>query len=260
MAAPATALTKVRAANGISAIFNVAEEDGEHQPFAGLTLLSQVFFETGADVRPMHPMNLLYPSMRVGLRPPVNEERAKITELLPVEVARSHKFSCQTVYKHYCTQYGLKTNSLLLAPDDNNLPEETKRQRLCSKPGDFISTTIISTAGNFIGERGLLPVLEVARLCPNLEVLEFPANGLRNSACEWIAEFLLSTPSQCPKIKRIDLSGNRITIGGGKVLLRAASDPRRPTLHEINVEGTKIDVPTMKRLKEQLRSNQEKTG
>jgi hypothetical protein len=267
--APAPSTPKHLSA-GMNAVFGVAESEGSIQAFAGLTLLSQVFFEEGAEVKPMHPANLLPPSMRVGLREPINEPRSRLEKLVPRDVA-IHRYSCQTIYKFYCEQYDVKPNSRVLAM----LPERV---------GDFMSVTEISVKGNYVGERGILPLLEVARLCENLRKLNFSGNGLRNSSVEWIVEYVLATPKLCPKISHIDLSDNRISMGAGKILLlmaiqrpsvvevivgpskvstSAATSPAAPSLGPSEAAGSRldrcrIDAVTLRRIAEQLALNRQR--
>lgn len=254
----------------MNAVFGVAESEGSIQAFAGLTLLSQVFFEEGAEVKPMHPANLLPPSMRVGLREPINEPRSRLEKLIPRDVA-VHRYSCRKIYEFYCEQYGIIPNSRVVTM----LPDRV---------GDFMSVTELSVKGNYVGEKGILPLLEVARLCENLRKLNFSGNGLRNSAVEWIVEYVLATPKLCPKISHIDLSDNRISIGAGKILLlmaiqrpsvievivgpskaaaAAPSSPAAPGLNQQTEGGSRldrcrIDAVTLRRLSEQLALNRQR--
>ena len=217
-------------------IFESAEDDGKTRPYAGLALLSQVCAEQGMpNVHAMNPILLLHPAKRVGLRIPVNEPRQKITLLSP-----STQHSCRSVYEYYCREYGIHPNSKLV-------------KTLNSAPNDY-SASEISTADNYVGDRGLLPVLEVVRLSPNLKQLSFPENGLRNSAVEWLVHCLMDESCQCARtVESVDVSKNRITLGAAKLLTDLAR--KRPNILRINVDDTRIDDTMKKRLTEALRAN-----
>lgn len=221
-------------------LFNVAGEESEARSFAGLALLSHVCAEEGIDsVHGMDPSSLLPPSKRVGLRPPQNEERRNVA-LLPDPLPKASGWSCRSVYLHYAKEYGVKPNSLLV-------------QCLCNVEDDFSSTTELSARGNFIGERGILPLLEVVRLCPRLQSIVLPDCGLKNNGVEWLAHCLLALPPERRCLTTIDLAGNRLTLGAGKVLVELAK--RLPTLSFVNVAGTRIDPAVTERLRSQTTAN-----
>ena len=257
-------------AEGIGLIFDVAESESAAKGFAGLTLLSQVCEEQlMPNVHAMSPASMLAPSRRVGLRDPCNEERATIT-LLPAELPRASGHNPRTVYTYFCKEFGIKVNSVL-SSSLGNIEDE------------FDKTTVISGKGNLVGDRGLLPVLELARYCPNLKDISFPDNGLKNNAVEALVHMLLDrstteaaadggvdeaaannksvaggfvAPACSNSIQKLDLSGNRITIGGGKLLVDLVK--ARPNIVELNVTGTKIDEVILKQLTLALETNRSK--
>lgn len=104
-------------------------------------------------------------------------------------------------------------------------PNTQVAMNLSAIDGDYTATSI-SLQGNYIGERGLLPVLEVARVHPSLTHFIIPAVGAERSAAEWVAEAFMRHPS----VRYIDVSGNHISIGGGKVRIALRPPPLVVTL------------------------------
>merc|ERR1711976_975282 len=86
-------------------------------------------------------------SKRVGLRPPINERR---TEIELISDSLLPEYSCRDVYKYYCKQYKTRPNSLIML----QLPD-TK--------GSF-NLEALELNDNFVGDAGILPILEVARV------------------------------------------------------------------------------------------------
>ena len=180
---------------GLGVVFAVAEDEGNCKPFAGLSLLSQVCVEE--EIPGTHmitAVDAIPACRRVGLRKPCNEEREKIVLM---DSIAGH--SQRSVYIYYCKEYKTKPNSVLF-------------KSLADNPGDF-SATEIDCTGNFIGDKGLLPLLEVVRLCSQCTSLILPENGVKNSGVECIVHVALEHPS----LRDLNLANNRITLGAGKV-------------------------------------------
>lgn len=231
---------------GLGVLFDVADVESASRPFAGLALLSHVCVEEGGkNARRMSSGALLPPSKRVGLRPPQNEHRDTVL-LLPSPLPKASGWSCRSVYLYYCREFGMKPNSTVCAS-------------LSDVEDDFASITAVTVSNNFLGERGILPLLEVVRLClaaknSALSSLAFPDCGLKNPAVEWLVEAVLAAPTdRSLPLRSIDLSGNRISLGAGKVLLDLVS--ARTQLVDVNVNETCVDPPLRLRLRLQLEAN-----
>eukprot|EP01002_Notosolenus_urceolatus_P011390 NODE_3969_length_856_cov_18.156134_g3293_i0.p1 GENE.NODE_3969_length_856_cov_18.156134_g3293_i0~~NODE_3969_length_856_cov_18.156134_g3293_i0.p1 ORF type:complete len:224 (-),score=28.58 NODE_3969_length_856_cov_18.156134_g3293_i0:49-720(-) len=218
------------AEEGLDTLFRVAGEERE-VPFHGLSLLSQLCSEEGLTNHSI-PEGPLPPALtkRVGLRLPVNEPR---THIVVLEDVRS--FSPRTLYEHYCDKFQLHPNSGIL----NMLPTE---------PGVF-DLKILDLSGNLVGEKGLLPIIEVIRVLPQLTHLVLPENGLRNEGVECLVHSAISHPA----LRSIDLSGNRLTIGSGKVLEYLVRKNKR--IQELKLSGTRIEPNQIQKINTLLRSN-----
>eukprot|EP01060_Flectonema_neradi_P001325 TRINITY_DN10780_c0_g1_i2.p1 TRINITY_DN10780_c0_g1~~TRINITY_DN10780_c0_g1_i2.p1 ORF type:complete len:229 (+),score=35.06 TRINITY_DN10780_c0_g1_i2:24-710(+) len=219
---------------GLGVVFAVADDENTCKPFAGLALLSQVCVEEQIPgTHLINSANAVPACKRVGLRKPRNEEREKITLLKEPE-----KESCRSAYLYYSSEYGAKPNSVLT-------------RQLPDRIGDY-SLTEIDCTGNFIGDKGLLALLEVVKLCTACSKLLLPDNGIRNAGVECIVHTTLEHPS----LSVIDLSNNRITLGAGKVLQELAS--KNQTIKEINVSGTRIDPQLQDRIQARVKGNIER--
>ena len=76
---------------------------------------------------------------------------------------------------------------------------------------------------NFIGDRGLLPVLEVCRANPLLRDLGLPGNGICNAGVQCLVDMCLAHPS----LRALDLRKNRrITLPSAALLQRLVQQNR----------------------------------
>lgn len=133
---------------------------------------------------------------KAGWRPPYNEPRAAIVKL-PSAAGQS----CAQVYRHYCAQYRMRANAAVL-------------RRLSDKADDFTMARLVLTDA-YIGNKGLLPVIEVARLCPQLLELNLAGNGIATEGIEWLVEMAVTHPT----LHNIDLSRNpHVTLAAARML------------------------------------------
>eukprot|EP00667_Euglena_gracilis_P006798 EG_transcript_6860 len=171
--------------------------------------------------------------LRVGLRAPENEERAKVTLLTDL-----YGHSCRSVYLYYCKQYDTK-------------PKPQVRLALPDTPNEFDMEDLILNETTLIGNRGLLPVLELVRLNPRLRCLSVTGNGIKNTGVEWLVHMALDHPG----LASVDLSDNRITNAAGTVLNYLAQ--RNPRIVDINIQNTRIDDQLKHHIEMRLKGNRE---
>jgi hypothetical protein len=171
--------------------------------------------------------------LRVGLRAPENDERAKITPLTDL-----YGHSCRSVYLYYCKQYDTK-------------PKPQVRLALPDNPNEFNMEDLILNETTLIGNRGLLPVLEVVRLNTKMKCLSVIGNGIKNTGVEWLVHMALDHPG----LASIDLSDNRITNAAGTVLNYLAQ--RNPRIIDLNISNTRIDEQLKHHIELRLKANRE---
>eukprot|EP00906_Rhabdomonas_costata_P013005 RCo018690 len=144
------------------------------------------------------------------------------------------------IYLENCLKYKCKPNSLL-------------RKTLPGR-AEFEKVEVLDLSQNFVGPKGLLPVLEVAKRCPNLNTLNLKDNQLDNNSVREVVAAITGHGS----LKRLDLSSNPITISAGQSLLELAQRSRN--LHEINVSGTSLRPIMMQCIENQCARNARASG
>ena len=78
-----------------------------------------------------------------------------------------------------------------------------------------------------------------------------PNNGIKNAGVEWICDMALSHPS----LTCLDLSRNRITLGGGKVLHELVL--KNSKIVSVDLSCTKIDSKLLERIMQRAAANAE---
>eukprot|EP01028_Stygiella_incarcerata_P011338 TRINITY_DN6360_c0_g1_i1.p1 TRINITY_DN6360_c0_g1~~TRINITY_DN6360_c0_g1_i1.p1 ORF type:complete len:217 (+),score=86.11 TRINITY_DN6360_c0_g1_i1:142-792(+) len=108
---------------------------------------------------------------------------------------------------------------------------------------------VVDLSHNYIGDRGVLPLLEILGQCQKLKKLILKENGLRNNAAIAIAHAFLDHPS----LTSIDLSGNQISATGGKALLELLQTNR--SIKELDFTKNRIDVQIRLKLTSELETS-----
>jgi Ran GTPase-activating protein (RanGAP) involved in mRNA processing and transport len=148
---------------------------------------------------------------------------------------KTSKKSLREVYEESCAAWRVRPNSVL----SKTLPE---------KPGIALAE-VLDLSRNYVGDRGLLPVLDIVQKSPQLRRLVFAENGLRNNAIKAMVQAVLKHPS----ITSIDVSENYISEGAGKALETLLRE--NPRIVELGFSNTKIDVDCRLRLKDLVALN-----
>jgi len=145
--------------------------------------------------------------------------------------------SLREVYDDKCKEiHTSKPNSVILGM----LPD---------KPSSTLSSDTLDLRRNYVGDKGLVPVLEVVQRSPQLRKLNFSENGLRNNSIKLMCAVLLKHPG----VTSIDVSDNYISEGAGRALEQLLKE--NPRITDLSFVNTKIDVDLRLRLKELLGQN-----
>ena len=145
--------------------------------------------------------------------------------------------SVQDVYKTKCAELGCKANSLLV-------------KELCKVPDVFDTATTLDLSNNFVGPKGLLPVLEVVKVSSGLRYLSLRDNQLTNKCVMNLADVVQTHKG----ITALDLSNNPITIGAGKAILEMVKVNTQ--LEEVYLENTCVKEMLLRAIDVQLKKNQ----
>eukprot|EP01012_Entosiphon_sulcatum_P057538 TRINITY_DN81325_c0_g1_i1.p1 TRINITY_DN81325_c0_g1~~TRINITY_DN81325_c0_g1_i1.p1 ORF type:complete len:827 (+),score=129.57 TRINITY_DN81325_c0_g1_i1:138-2483(+) len=144
--------------------------------------------------------------------------------------------SLHGIYKFHCANNGIKPNSGLL----KILPKE---------PGKFISE--INMDYNYIGIKGLQPLLELLKINRNLQVLNLKDNNLENNEVRALVNVLMA--SEDDTLRSLDLSNNHISLAGGSALIELLTNKRSVT--EVRLNGTLIQPKILEKIQQCVDEN-----
>ncbi|RNF23651.1 uncharacterized protein Tco025E_02751 [Trypanosoma conorhini] len=139
-------------------------------------------------------------------------------------------------YAWLCRQAGIKPNSVLLRA----LPEERGA-----------SVSRIDSSVNYIGPRGIMPLLKVLQSNVGLEYLNLSRNNLENDEVIELVKLLMTESGAA--LQFLDLSNNPISLAGGAALLRLVQ--ARPALHSVRLRGTLVPQQVSRSIQEVCDSN-----
>jgi hypothetical protein len=145
--------------------------------------------------------------------------------------------SLRDVYEESCKTADVHINSALAKA----LPE---------RHGAPLQGDVLDLSRNYVGDRGIVPVLSIIQRSPHLRRLVLCENGLRNNA----VKLLCNVVAKHPSISSLDLSDNYISEGAGTAIEALLAE--NPRVVEIGFRNTKIDSQEQRlRIKELLERN-----
>ena len=144
-------------------------------------------------------------------------------------------------YKSYCVDAGIKPNSGLL-------------KTLPSVVGDFATT--INLDLNYIGVKGLQPLLQILRRNRGLKLLNLKDNNLENNEIRQLAQVLMTECGDA--LQHLDLSNNPISLAGGSALMDLVASKK--SLTTIVLRGTLIQPKVVEKIVEAAESNRRRAA
>lgn len=144
--------------------------------------------------------------------------------------------SLSELYRQHCQQQGIKPNSGVL----RMLPKE-QGAHVCE----------LNLGLNYIGVKGIQPLLEVLRRNSGLRSLNLRDNNLENNEVRSLVQVLLSPAGGA--LTALDISNNPVSLAGGSAVVDLLSRQRQLT--ELRIDGTLIQPKILERIDEQLRQN-----
>lgn len=139
--------------------------------------------------------------------------------------------SLKEVYEDACRDQTVHPNSSFL-------------EKLPDKQGVSVAGDTIDLSKNFVGDRGVGPVMAVIQRCPNLRKVQLCDNGLRNRGVGLVCSALVKHQG----VTAIDLSDNFISKGAADFILKLLQD--NPKIVEVGIANTRIDVEERLQIKE----------
>lgn len=129
--------------------------------------------------------------------------------------------SLREIYINRCNDQGIKSNSALV-------------KILPLIPDDYHSLRTLDISKNFLGPRGIIPLLQVIECCTALKTLDFRSQQLDKNAVEVLCGVLRTHPS----VISINLSDNPLTISCGALLLDLCKE--NSLIESIGLSNTRI--------------------
>lgn len=144
--------------------------------------------------------------------------------------------SLREMYLKSCSENGIHPNSGVIAM----LPE---------KPAIPFYSDILDVSNNYLGDKGMLPIIAVAAKITGLRSLIMRENGLRNKSVQNLCTMALKHPS----LEHIDLSDNYISEGAAVSIEMLLRGNRR--IIDVGIDNTKIDVEKRVLIRELVEAN-----
>ncbi|CAC22664.2 conserved hypothetical protein [Leishmania major strain Friedlin] len=148
---------------------------------------------------------------------------------------KMRSLSLQEVYIRSCAEMGLRPNSGFTS----FLPDR------CGV--DYAEDTV-DLSRNYVGDKGIAPILATIEKMPNVRALILSENGLRNRG----VELLCASAANMPNFEFIELSDNFISEGAAVALFGLIEHHRQ--LQVVVFENTKIPVQWRVKLLDMLAS------
>eukprot|EP00756_Hemistasia_phaeocysticola_P028325 Hpha_TRINITY_DN16169_c1_g8::TRINITY_DN16169_c1_g8_i1::g.4825::m.4825 len=144
--------------------------------------------------------------------------------------------SARDVYVALCKELKLRVNSNLVGV-------------LPTTPDEF-SIESLDLSTNMVGPRGVVPVIEIARLSPKLKKVDFRDNYLDNPSVRAISLGLKNHPG----LESIDFSRNPISWTAGMAILELVTN--NTMIQEVGLEGTLLKEGVMESIRNRIGQNQ----
>ncbi|KAK7202112.1 Leucine Rich repeat [Novymonas esmeraldas] len=154
----------------------------------------------------------------------------------PASHTKTRAPSLQESYIRSCAEMGLRPNSAFTSM----LPD---------KGGVEYAAATVDLSRNYVGDKGIAPILVTLEKMPNLRALILSENGLRNHGVELVC----ACAANLPHLEFIELSDNYISDGAAVALFRLIEHHSR--IQEVVFENTKIPVKWRVKLSDALATN-----
>ncbi|CCW71833.1 unnamed protein product [Phytomonas sp. Hart1] len=129
------------------------------------------------------------------------------------------------LYKGYCIQEGCRINSAMIEYMKNNLVLQQ-----------------VTLANNYVGPKGLRPVIQLLNMCQTITYVDFDSNGADNTTVELLCDALKNHIG----VTTLILRGNPISSTGGRRLLQLLE--LNPRIIHIDVQDTDIPKALQERI------------
>lgn len=168
-------------------------------------------------------------------------EAVQRDRMSPVASGPLPEVSLLDEYKQYCLNFGIKPNSGLL----KSLP---------SVVGDYATT--INLDLNYIGVKGVQPLLQILKRNRGLKLLNLKDNNLENNEVRALVNVLLTDTGNT--LTHLDLSNNPISLAGGSAIMDLVT--HKKTLTTVILRGTLIQPKVVEKIVEAAEANRRRAA
>ncbi|KAG5505658.1 hypothetical protein JKF63_04993 [Porcisia hertigi] len=154
---------------------------------------------------------------------------------IPAPVFADGTIDHVALYRRFCAEEGCKANSALI--------------RYITDRGGHFSLERLNLGSNYLGPKGLRPVMRMISLCETIVSINLERNGIDNDAVMDLCEVVQRHVS----IASLNLSHNPISVSGGKRLLQLVEG--NPRITHLLLSGTDIFEGLQSRIRMALQHN-----
>ncbi|KAG8341499.1 hypothetical protein TRVL_07673 [Trypanosoma vivax] len=115
------------------------------------------------------------------------------------------------LYRSYCAAEGCRVNTAVF--------------QYIMNAGRGVPLEVMHLGNNYLGPRGLRPIIRLVEYCQTMTSLNIDGNGANNDTVAELCEVLLTHQG----METVSLRGNPITVTGGKMLLQLVEKNKRIT-------------------------------
>lgn len=144
--------------------------------------------------------------------------------------------SLKEVYEEQCRERQVHSNSSLLSA----LPD---------RQGATFQGEVLDLSRNFLGDKGLVPLISVIERSPAIKSVILSENGLRNNAIKALCHALVNHTG----VTSVDVSHNYISEGAGNAILALLKENRK--ISHFDIQNTKIDAELRVAIKDAQEQN-----
>ncbi|CUG82150.1 Hypothetical protein, putative [Bodo saltans] len=233
---------------------------------------------------PEEPSTTITPDTVIGIRHPRNDQRRVFDSTKSTtEKQNGARGRCSDVYRQLCDVYEVHTNSRVM----RILEQHEDNTQIPQNPFEDLTSLDLSLC--MLRDKGMLPIVEMLRLCVNLKYLGLASNDISNNGIEYLAHAVVegtvgssfevmdednaASSSYCVEnriekagttmisttnrfglnIESLDMSDNLISLGGMRLIQLIAE--KLPSLIDVKVGGARVDACEFSELETILEEN-----
>jgi hypothetical protein len=193
-----------------------AEEDAEQLPAQVVSVVHETV--STAEVPTLQAS--ITADAVIGIRHPRNDQRRVLPDPANPTNVNAARGRCSDVYRQLCDVYDVHTNSRVM----KILKQHEDNTQIPQNPFEDLISLDLSLC--MLRDKGMLPVVEMLRLCVNLKYLGLASNDISNSGIEYLAHAVVegTVGSSFEVMESNDVDGNGNNGGGASTSYSAVEN------------------------------------